>query len=82
MYCDWRRLRDETAVDTRGQRALADSPGDRLIEVKAHGRSARGSDFSLETRQVNAALADPQRFHLIIVGNVRQEYPNASEFST
>jgi hypothetical protein len=58
-----------SAVDTRGQGALADIEGDWLIEVKAFGRSARGADLWLETRQVPAALNDPERFHLVLVEN-------------
>jgi hypothetical protein len=66
---------ERTAADTRGSGALADIEGDRLIEVKAYGRSARGSDLWLEPRQVEAAQADPLRFHLMIVENVRQGDP-------
>ncbi len=65
------------AVDTRGRGALVDIEGDRLIEVKAYGGSARGSDLWLEPRQVAAAEADPERFHLVIVENVRQGEPGA-----
>lgn len=65
------------AVDTRGRGALADIEGDRIIEVKAYGDSARGSDLWLEVRQVQAAEADPKRFHLVIVENVRQGDPAA-----
>ena len=63
------------AVDTRGQGALADIEGDWLIEVKAYGGSARGADLWLETRQVQAALNDPERFHLVLVENVRSGAP-------
>lgn len=63
------------AVDTRHQGALADIEGDWLIEVKAYGQSARGSDLWLETRQVEAALADPERFHLVLVENMRAGQP-------
>lgn len=66
---------ERTAVDTRGSSAMADIEGDRLIEVKAYGRSARGSDLWLEPRQVEAAQTDPLRFHLMIVENVRQGDP-------
>jgi hypothetical protein len=66
-----------TAFDARGRGALADIDGDRLIEVKAYGSSARGADLSLETRQVQAAEADPERFQLVIVENVRQGEPSA-----
>jgi len=64
-----------TARDTRKSGGLVDVEGDRLIEVKAYGRSARGSDLWLESRQVEAAEADPQRFHLMDVENVRQGDP-------
>lgn len=64
-----------TATDCRGTGAVVDIDGERLIEVKAYGRSARGSDLWLEPRQVEAALADPARFHLVIVENVRQGDP-------
>jgi len=64
-----------TAFDTRGQGALADIEGDWLIEVKAYGRSARGADLWLETRQVEAALDDPSRFHLVVVDHVRTGRP-------
>lgn len=63
------------AVDTRGRGALADIDGDHLIEVKAFGTSARGSDLWLEPPQVAAALDDPERFHLVIVENVHQGDP-------
>ena len=62
-------------MDTRGSAGLVDIEGDHLIEVKAYGRSARGSDLWLEPRQVEAALANPVRFHLVIVENVRQGDP-------
>lgn len=64
-----------SAVDSRGSGGLTDVEGDRLIEVKAFGRSARGSDLWLEARQVTAALEAPDRFHLVIVENVRQGDP-------
>ena len=65
------------AVDSRGRGALADIEGDRIIEVKAYGGSARGSDLWLEVRQVQAAEADPECFHLVIVENVDQGDPVA-----
>lgn len=65
------------ATDTRGTGATADIEGDRVIEVKAYGGTARGSDLWLETRQVEAVEADPERFHLVIVENVRQGDPAA-----
>lgn len=70
------------AFDARGQGSQADIEGDRVIEVKAYGSSARGSDLWLETRQVKAAEDDPVRFHLMIVENVRQGDPAAFESST
>lgn len=63
------------AVDVRGRGAVGDIEGDRIIEVKAYGTTARGNDMWLETRQVQAALADPERFHLVLVENVRQGDP-------
>lgn len=63
------------AVDTRGQGALADIGGDWLIEVKAYGGSARGADLWLETRQVQAALDYPSRFHLVVVEHIRTGPP-------
>lgn len=64
------------ARDTRGTGAAADvaSTG-RTIEVKAFGNSSRGQDLWLETRQVDAARADPAGFWLYIVENVRQGDP-------
>ncbi len=62
-------------MDTRGGGASADIDGDRLIEVKAYGSSARGEDLWLETRQVDAAESDPERFHLVVVENVKQGDP-------
>lgn len=64
-----------TAVDVRHRNALADIEGDRIIEVKAYGGSARGQDLWLETRQVEAALHDPERFHLVIVEHIRTGAP-------
>jgi hypothetical protein len=49
--------------------------GDRLIEVKAYGGSARGHDLWLEPAQVAAALASPERFWLYVVDNVSQGDP-------
>lgn len=65
------------ASDSRWRRAVADIEGDRVIEVKAFGGSARGSDLWLEARQVLAAEEDRERFHLVIVENVRQGDPAA-----
>ncbi len=46
--------------------------GDRVIELKAFGSSARGTDIWLEPNQYNAALDDPDHFWLYVVENVRQ----------
>lgn len=64
------------AVDARRRGSLVDIEGDRLIEVKAYGGTARGSALWLEPNQVQAALAEPTRFHLIIVDNVNQGDPD------
>ncbi len=70
------RAAGRNAEDSRGRGALADIEGDRTIEVKAYGKSARGNDMWLETKQVEAALADPERFHLVLVENIRQGDPD------
>lgn len=49
--------------------------GERLIEVKAYGGSARGKDLWLEPVQVGAALASPERFWLYVVDNVSHGDP-------
>lgn len=69
------RAAGRAAVDVRGKGALADIEGDWLIEVKAFGQSARGADLWLETRQVQAALAEPERFHLVLVEDIRSAQP-------
>lgn len=69
------------AVDTRHKSALVDIEGEYLIEVKAFGGTARGSDLWLESRQVQAALDDPSRFHLIIVEHVRTDEPRIIDIS-
>ncbi|WP_298993178.1 protein NO VEIN domain-containing protein [uncultured Pseudokineococcus sp.] len=59
------------ARDTRGTGAAADLvSGDRVIEVKAFGGSARGQDLWLEPRQVEEAAANPT-FWLYVVEHVR-----------
>ena len=63
------------AVDTRNRNALVDIEGDLLIEVKAFGGTARGFDLWLESRQVQAALDDPTRFHLVVVEHIRSGEP-------
>jgi hypothetical protein len=64
------------ASDTRGRGAAADLESDdgRLIEVKAYGRSARGTDLWLESRQFDEARSNPA-FHVYVVENVRQGDP-------
>lgn len=71
------RAAGRDARDARHTGAAVDitSPP-RLIEVKAYGRSGRGNDLWLETRQVDEARRNPQ-FHLYIVENVRQGDPSA-----
>lgn len=69
------RTAGREARDVRHSGALVDIEGDRLIEVKAYGGTARGSDLWLESKQVVAALENPDRFHLVIVENVRQGDP-------
>jgi hypothetical protein len=62
-------------VDTRfaGARADLSSPP-RVIEVKASGKSCRGDDLWLETRQYQEAVENPN-FYLYVVENVRQGDP-------
>lgn len=63
------------ARDTRGKGAAADlASGERVIEVKAYGGSARGQDLWLETRQVHEARTNPD-FWLYILENIRQGDP-------
>lgn len=63
------------ATDTRGRAAAADLiSGDRVIEVKAYGRSARGVDLWMEARQIEEAKGGGH-FWLYIVENVRQGDP-------
>jgi hypothetical protein len=61
--------------DTRYQGAPADieSPP-RLIEVKAFGKSTRGEDLLLESRQAEEARSNPD-FYVYVVENVRQGDP-------
>ncbi len=54
----------------------AGAPGDiasppRVIEVKAFGKSNRGYDLWLETRQIEEARTNPD-FYVYVVENVRQ----------
>jgi hypothetical protein len=69
------------ADDVRGKGALVDIEGNYLIEVKAFSASARGSDLWLETRQVQAALDQPERFHLVIVDNISTGQPQLRDIS-
>jgi hypothetical protein len=65
-----------SARDARWEPGVpTDVSGDRLIEVKAYGGSARGNDLWLEPAQVAAALAEPDRFWLYVVDNVSQGDP-------
>lgn len=61
-----------TAHDVRGTGAAGDvqSTG-RMIEVKAYGKSARGTFLWLEARQYEAAKTDPD-FWVYVVDNVAQ----------
>jgi Protein NO VEIN, C-terminal len=67
--------------DTRYQGAPADieSPP-RLIEVKAFGKSTRGDDLLLESRQVEQARSNAD-FYGYVVENVRQGDPASSRFA-
>ncbi|MDX6254087.1 MAG: hypothetical protein QOJ11_421 [Frankiales bacterium] len=72
----WEAAQGREASDTRGQGAAADLiSGDRVIEVKAYGLSARGADLWLEVRQVEEAKAN-KNFWLYLVENVRQGDPS------
>ena len=74
------REKDEgrtTAHDTRHKGAVADVESDeRVIEVKAAGTTSRGFEVWLEPNQYDAARADPDRFWLYLVENVRQGDPS------
>lgn len=69
------RAAGRAARDVRGTGAAGDvaSPP-RVIEVKAYGTSARGSDLWLEVRQVEEARRNPD-FWIYVVENVRQGDP-------
>jgi len=73
----YEKTQGRVASDTRGHGAAADLESDdgRLIEVKAYGGSARGSDLWLETRQVEEARSNPDDFHVYVVDNIRQGNP-------
>ncbi len=69
-------LEGRSAHDTRHRGAAGDLvSGDRVVEVKAFGTSARGQDLWLEVRQVEEARANPTHFWLYIVENLRQGDP-------
>ncbi|CAB4922405.1 unannotated protein [freshwater metagenome] len=72
----YERGQGREARDSRHQGEAADviSSG-RVIEVKAYGGSARGSDLWLEVRQVEEARQNPD-FHVYVVENVRQGDPS------
>jgi len=72
---DLEREAGREPVDTRFARGPADivSPP-RVIEVKAFGKSNRGYDLWLETRQLEEARKNPN-FYLYVVENVRQGDP-------
>src|SRR3954452_20392372 len=62
--------------DTRYRGAPADiESGDRVIEVKAFGKRARGEFLWLEPRQVQAATDTPHQFFIYVVENVTQGDP-------
>jgi len=66
------RAAGRLAEDTRytGSAGDVESPP-RVIEVKAAGRTCRGNDLWLETRQVEEAERN-LNFHVYVVENVRQ----------
>jgi hypothetical protein len=73
---DHERRQGRHPRDTRHRGAAGDvQSGDRLIEVKAAGRSARGYDLWLEVRQVEEARRNPN-FHVYVVENVKQGDPS------
>jgi hypothetical protein len=72
---DYERQHGRLARDTRHRGAPADvESDDRLIEVKATGRSARGVDLPMEVRQVDEARTN-SAFHVYVVDNIRQGDP-------
>lgn len=71
----YEQLHGRRARDTRHTGAAGDLvSGDRVIEVKAYGKSSRGHDLWLEVRQFEEARRNPN-FWLYIVENVRQGDP-------
>jgi len=72
---DQEALAGRIATDTRGKRAAGDlTSGDRVVEVKAYGGSARGQDVWLEVRQIEEARSNPD-FWLYLVENILQGDP-------
>ncbi len=77
---DWvmelERATGRTPADTRHRGAPADveSPP-RMIEIKAFGKTSRGNDLWLETRQVDEAQRNPD-FYVYVVENVAQGDPS------
>jgi hypothetical protein len=66
------RAAGREARDTRYRGAPGDvESDDRIIEVKAFGKSNRGFGLWLETRQVDEARQNPN-FYVYVVENVRQ----------
>lgn len=70
------RMAGREPRDARYERGPADigSPP-RVIEVKAFGKSNRGYDLWLETRQVEEARTNPD-FYVYVVENVKQGDPS------
>jgi hypothetical protein len=74
------RRAGRAARDTRYRGAPGDiESAERIIEVKAFGKHGRGEFLWLETRQVDEARRNPQRFYLYVVSNVAQGDPAAFE---
>lgn len=70
------RVAGRDARDNRYRGAPGDvESGDRIIEVKAFGKSNRGFGLWLETRQVDEARRNPN-FYVYVVENVRQGEPS------
>lgn len=73
---EYERSRGRDAHDSRYRGAPADvESADRLIEVKAFGRSNRGFGLLLETRQVEEAKSNPM-FFVYVIENIRQGDPS------
>lgn len=75
---DLERSAGRVPVDRRYEAAFAAdiSSPPRTIEIKAVGKDQRGWFVPIETRQYDAALADPN-FYLYVVDNIRQGDPSA-----